>query len=64
MWLKVDGFKDLLWGWWQGSGVRGRASFRLATKLKVLKQKIKDWKRDVFGRLEVNKNSALQQVEF
>ena len=64
MWLKVDGFKDLLRGWWQGSGGRGRASFRLATKLKVLKQKIKDWKRDVFGRLEVNKNSALQQVEF
>ncbi|RVX04845.1 LINE-1 retrotransposable element ORF2 protein [Vitis vinifera] len=39
MWLKVDGFKDLLRGWWQGS-------------------------EDVFGRLEVNKNSALQQVEF
>ena len=22
MWLKVDGFKDLIRGWWQGSGVR------------------------------------------
>ena len=42
----------------------GRANFRLATKLKVLKQKIKYWNGDVFGRLEVNKNSALQQVEF
>ena len=41
MWLKVDGFKDLLRGWWQGSWVRGRASFRLATKVKVMKQKIK-----------------------
>ncbi|RVW76692.1 Transposon TX1 uncharacterized 149 kDa protein [Vitis vinifera] len=64
MWLKVDGFKDLLRGWWQESGVSGKASFRLASKLKVLKQKIKDWNRDVFGRLEVNKNLALQQVEF
>ncbi|RVX01665.1 Transposon TX1 uncharacterized 149 kDa protein [Vitis vinifera] len=36
MWLKVDGFKELLRG----------------------------WNRDVFGRLEVNKNLALQQVEF
>ena len=36
----------------------------MATKLKVMKQKIKGWNRDVFGRLEVNKNSALQQVEF
>ena len=64
MWLKVDGFKDLLRGWWQGSEVRGRASFRLATKMKELKQKIKVWNREVFGRLEVNKNSALQQVEY
>ena len=64
MWLKVDGFKDLLQGWWQESGVSGKASFRLASKLKVLKQKITDWNRDVFGRLEVNKNLALQQVEF
>ncbi|XP_034692384.1 uncharacterized protein LOC117919321 [Vitis riparia] len=64
MWLKVDGFKDLLWGQWQGLGERGRASFRLATKLKVMKEKIKGWNRDVFGRLEVNKILALQQVEF
>eukprot|EP00261_Vitis_vinifera_P033865 XP_019075108.1 PREDICTED: uncharacterized protein LOC109122518 [Vitis vinifera] len=64
MWLKVDGFSDLLRGWWQEIEVRGRASVRLATKMKVLKQKIKVWNREVFGRLEVNKNSALQQVEF
>ena len=36
----------------------------MATNLKVMKEKIKGWNRDVFGRLEVNKNSALQQVEF
>ncbi|RVW26531.1 hypothetical protein CK203_103819 [Vitis vinifera] len=61
IWLKVDGFKELLRGWWQEAGGRGRASFRLATKMKVLKDKIKGWNRDVFGRLEVNKNLALQQ---
>ncbi|KAL6336207.1 hypothetical protein AAG906_011089 [Vitis piasezkii] len=64
MWLKVDGFKDLLRDWWQGMGRRGRASFRLVAKMKVLKEKIKVWNRDVFGRLEVNKSSALQQVDF
>ena len=32
--------------------------------MKVLKDKIKGWNRDVFERLEVNKNLALQQVEF
>ena len=54
MWLKVDGFKDLLREWWQGFEVRGMVSFKLATKMKELKQKIKVWNRDVFGRLEVN----------
>ncbi|KAJ9685070.1 hypothetical protein PVL29_017197 [Vitis rotundifolia] len=64
MWLKTDGFKELLRDWWQGAGGSGRASFRLASKLKAMKEKIKAWNRDVFGRLEVNKSSALQQVEF
>ena len=32
--------------------------------MKVMKKKIKEWNRDVFGRLEANKNSALQQVAF
>ena len=64
MWFKVEGFKDLLRSWWQGIVVRGSANFRLAAKLKELKQNIKSWNRDVFGRLEFNKNSALQQVEF
>ena len=44
--------------------VSGSASFRLAAKMKELKQKLKVWNKDVFGRLECNKASALQQVEF
>ena len=38
MWLKADGFTDLLRGWWQGVEVRGRASVRLAIKMRVLKR--------------------------
>nr|CAN61071.1 hypothetical protein VITISV_006592 [Vitis vinifera] len=53
MWLKVD-----------GNGEEREGQFRLAAKLKVLKEKIKVWNRDVFGRLEVSKSSAIQQVEF
>ena len=44
--------------------MRGRGSFRLDSKLKELKQKIKVWNMEVFGRLEGNKYSALQQVEY
>ncbi|RVW17079.1 hypothetical protein CK203_076004 [Vitis vinifera] len=64
MWLKVDDFKGLLRGWWQGIEARGRANFRLAYKMKVVKQNIKVWNKEVFGRVEVNKNSALQQLEY
>lgn len=64
MWLKVEGFKDLLRSWWQVMSVSGRASYRLATKLKVIKQKLKVWNREVFGNLESNKMAALQQVDY
>ena len=64
MWLKVEGFKDLIYSWWQGIEVRGSASYRLATKMKEIKQKLKVWNREVFGRLEYNKVVALQLVDY
>ena len=64
MWLKVEGFKTLMRSWWQGMSVSGRASYKLATKLKVIKQNLKIWNREMFGSLESNKLVALQQVEY
>ncbi|RVW31709.1 hypothetical protein CK203_095303 [Vitis vinifera] len=32
MWLKAEGFKELVRSWWQGIDVRGSASYKLATK--------------------------------
>ncbi|RVW68269.1 hypothetical protein CK203_063591 [Vitis vinifera] len=59
MWFKVEGFKDLIRSWWRGIEVRGSASFRLAAKMKEIKKKLKVWNREVFGRLDCNKSSAL-----
>ncbi|KAL6342305.1 hypothetical protein AAG906_007519 [Vitis piasezkii] len=64
MWLKVEGFKDLLKSWWEGDSFSGSSSFILAEKLKVLKAKLKEWNRDIFGRVEYRKDLALEQVEF
>ncbi|RVW30279.1 hypothetical protein CK203_098824 [Vitis vinifera] len=64
MWLKVEGFKDLMRSWWQGMSVSGRASYKLATKLKAIKQNLKVWNRVVFRNLESNKLAALQQVDY
>ena len=58
MWLKVEGFKDLVRNWWWGIEVRGSASFRLAAKMKEIKKKLKVWNREVFGRLECNKSAS------
>ena len=41
MWLKEEGFKDLLKVWWQGLNFKGSSSFILAAKLKALKSILK-----------------------
>ena len=62
MWLKVEGFKELLKAWWERDTFNGSTSFILAEKLKVVKSKLKEWNRDVFGRVEYMKNLALDQL--
>lgn len=41
MWLKEEGFEELLKIWWQGFNFGGSFSFILATKLKALKTNLK-----------------------
>ena len=62
MWLKFEGFKDLLKGWWQGLSFKGSASFILAEKLKGLKGKLKVWNKEVFGNVGTRKAEALHRV--
>ena len=46
MWLKVDNFKELIRGWWEGYNVQGSFSHILAVKLISLKQNLKAWNRE------------------
>ena len=62
MWLKTEGFKDLLKGWWQGLSFKGSASFILAEKLKGLKGKLKVWNKEVFGNVSTKRTEALFRV--
>lgn len=43
MWLEEKEFPSLIHGWWEESKVEGWAGHRLATELKLLKDKIKKW---------------------
>ena len=64
MWLKEEGFKEKVQKWWAGLNFSGFESFVLASKLKALKRLLKYWNRLDFGKVEVNKAQALNQVDF
>ena len=63
MWLK-EGFKIVLRKWWEGIHVSGLASFILAKKLKALKPILRSWNKEGFGKIEVQKELALNLVDF
>ena len=52
MWLKVDGFVDKVRSWWEAYTFRGSPSFRIASKLQVLKLDLKKWNEEEFGNVE------------
>ena len=62
MWLKVEGFKELIRDWWQSFEFRGTHSYVLMEKMKDLKAKIKEWNKWVFGCVDEQKKSALNKV--
>ncbi|WMV42674.1 hypothetical protein MTR67_036059 [Solanum verrucosum] len=43
-WLRVDGFADKVKEWWFSFNINGTDSYILATKLRILKQKLKEWR--------------------
>ncbi|GFZ11267.1 hypothetical protein Acr_22g0006650 [Actinidia rufa] len=51
MWLQAEGFEDLVRKWWQGYSVHGSPSYHLARKLKLLKEDLKRWNREVLANL-------------
>ncbi|GFZ09197.1 hypothetical protein Acr_20g0010050 [Actinidia rufa] len=63
MWLKVEGFKELVRKWWEGYEVFGTPSFRLATKLQALKEDLKRWNREVFGRVEIRLATLTEELQ-
>ncbi|WJZ96215.1 hypothetical protein VitviT2T_014922 [Vitis vinifera] len=51
MWLKIEGFKDLVKSWWNGYFVEGYSSHCIDEKLKALKKDLKKWNREVLDIL-------------
>ncbi|RVW92106.1 hypothetical protein CK203_037044 [Vitis vinifera] len=49
---------------WEGIRVSGSASFILVEKLKALKPILRSWNKEVFGKVETQKQRALNLVDF
>ncbi|RVX06568.1 hypothetical protein CK203_029506 [Vitis vinifera] len=64
MWLKEEGFKEVLRKWWEGIQVSGSASFILIEKLKALKPILRSWNKEVFGQIDSKKQNAWNLLDF
>ena len=63
MWLKIDGFKDLVRSWWNGYFVEGYSSHCIAEKLKALKKDLKIWNKEVVGNVSFNRAEAFSHLQ-
>ena len=64
MWLKEEGLKDLLRLWWKRLKFSGTTRFILVQKMKTLKPFLRNWNKEVFGKIEVQKALTLNGVNF
>ena len=62
MWPRVEEFKDLVRRWWTGYTFSGSFGHILLRKLKVLKQDLKTWNKEVIGNVSSNKEVVLSQI--
>ena len=63
MWLKAEGFVDLVRGWWESNAFTGSSSFIMANKLKALKADLKQWNVQVFGNVTLKQQGVLQSIQ-
>ena len=56
MWLKAEGFEDLVKDWWESYSVFGTPSFVFAAKLKALKVDLKNWNATHFGHVSLQRS--------
>ncbi|XP_035544681.1 uncharacterized protein LOC118348042 [Juglans regia] len=63
MWLKMDGFVEMVRQWWNSYLFEGNPSYVLAGKLKALKKDLKIWNEQVVGDVTLQKKSLFQELQ-
>jgi len=59
----VEDFPHLVITWWDQFHISGSYSYVLAKKLNLLKLKLKDWNRNVFGHLDTRMADLLEKLK-
>uniref|UniRef100_A0A2N9I916 Reverse transcriptase domain-containing protein n=1 Tax=Fagus sylvatica TaxID=28930 RepID=A0A2N9I916_FAGSY len=62
MWLKAEGFEDLVKEWWESYSVIGTPSYMFAAKLKALKVDLKKWNATHFGHVSLQKKQMMADL--
>lgn len=62
MWLKEPGFVEWVRVKWESYALEGDPCFKLAKKLKLLKEDLKVWNNEVFGRVEIKIKSIAEEI--
>ncbi|WMV40394.1 hypothetical protein MTR67_033779 [Solanum verrucosum] len=61
-WLGTESFIDRVRTWWNSFDYTGRPDYILASKLKALKHKLKEWSRSEQGKLGQQRKSLLEKL--
>ncbi|WMV55766.1 hypothetical protein MTR67_049151 [Solanum verrucosum] len=61
-WSRVEGFSDKVKDWWESFNITGTGSYVLASKLRMLKGKLKEWKRENRNNWNQRKEEILNQL--
>ncbi|WMV51255.1 hypothetical protein MTR67_044640 [Solanum verrucosum] len=61
-WLRTDGFTDRIREWWDSFDYIGTPDYILASKLKALKHKLKEWNRSEQGSLGQQRKNVLEKL--
>ena len=61
MWLKEEGFHNLIADWWTSFVYQGSRSYVVMEKLKALKAKLKTWNKEIFGNVEEKKEGSVAE---
>lgn len=62
MWLLHPGFKNLVADWWSSFEVKCPPGQRFCLKLKLLRDRLRWWNREVFRNVERRKDSILNEI--